>query len=76
MVTTNVNIISELRSIKKELSSIKEEIHTLKDSEFEKYLNSEQFQRDKIEMHDLKKRIDNGKEELIEHDVFWKSLKY
>ncbi len=76
MVTTNVNIISELKSIREEISSLKEEIHTLRDHEFERYLVSDQFQKDRAEIQELKKRIDEGKEELIEHDDFWKSLKY
>lgn len=65
-ISNEAIILSELKSIRAEISSLREEIHNLKDPEFERYLVSEQFQKDRLVVRETAAKLEKGELELVD----------
>lgn len=60
--TTNADIVSELKHIKEELSAIRRDMNAknyISEEEF-RYLQSEQFQKDKAMVHETVAKLERG----------------
>ncbi len=73
---TNADIISELKSIKEELSAIRREMNAknyISEEEF-RYLQSEQFKKDKAMVHETVAKLERGEIKTYSSKELWKKI--